>query len=136
MDKPEDAKSSGQRYQERLAEQQDQDELSTDYANAIFLAPNLLDLKIVFGETVIFPTRGADWHTSITIPWPQAKLLQYYLAVIIAAHEMDNGPIKIPSAMLPTDPPSPPAQDTVKPELMKYLKFLKEYHRKFIEEVK
>jgi hypothetical protein len=136
VSKPEDGKTANHIRQELLTEQEDQPELSTEYANAIFLAPTLLDLKVIFGETVIFPGRGTNWHTSITIPWQQAKLLQYYLAVIVAAHEMDNGPIKIPVAMVPKDPPPLPVSETVKPELLKYLKFLHEYHHKFVEELK
>ena len=110
------------------------EELFTAYTNAIFLSPAVLDMKIVFGETAILGQGTVDWHSSITMTWQQAKILQYYLTVIIAAHEMDNGLIKIPRAMLPKGTPPLPDQGSVKPELLKYLKFLEEYRRKFLEE--
>jgi len=50
------------------------DELVADYANNTAFEQTIWDLKMIFGE---YSQRagGVDWHTSITVPWAQAKLL-------------------------------------------------------------
>jgi hypothetical protein len=87
-------------------------ELDSDYANNVFFEPSIWDLKLIFGE---FSGRSndVDWHTSITLPWAQAKLLHYYLGLNIAIHELANGsPIEIPAQMLPTLPQLPEAEES------------------------
>src|SRR5271163_1783555 len=80
--------------------QAEPDELSHEYANNVFFGPTIWDLKLVFGE-LSGMKEGVDWHTSITLPWATAKLMSYYLAINLAAHELDNGIIRVPKAMLP-----------------------------------
>src|ERR1700733_9457104 len=88
-------------------------ELDSDYANNVFFEPSIWDLKLIFGE---FSGRAdaVDWHTSITLPWAQAKLLHYYLGLNISIHELANrSAIEIPAQMLPTLPPLPAAGEDV-----------------------
>jgi len=50
------------------------DEMNTEYANNVFFEPTVWDLKLIFGE---WSSRAnlVDWHTSVTVPWAQAKLM-------------------------------------------------------------
>lgn len=103
--------------------------LSADYANNVFFAANVWDLKVLFGE-LSARGEGVDWHTSITLPWAQAKLMAYYLAINIAAHEMDEGPIRIPESMIPPEPPPP--QESQK----EIFEFIKAHRQKFLDSLK
>jgi len=76
-------------------------DLNVEYANNTFFEPTVWDLKIIFGE---FSGRSAsvDWHTSITVPWAQAKLMAYYLLLNVALHELSEGtPTYIPPGVNP-----------------------------------
>lgn len=77
-----------------------------DYANSAIFEAGPWDLKIVFGQ--LDQRSGApdtDWHTAITIPWPYAKVLSYYLQLNIVAYEAQNGKIAVPEFALPPEPP-------------------------------
>jgi hypothetical protein len=81
------------------------DEITSDYANNVALEQTVWDLKLIFGE---FSNRlgTVEWHTSITMPWAQAKLLSHYLQANVAVWEINNGSVAIPEAMIP--PPLAP----------------------------
>jgi hypothetical protein len=53
-------------------------------------------------------TSEVDWHTALSIPWLQVKLVAYYLLVQAAWYEIQNGPLKIPSYVMPAKPTPPP----------------------------
>ena len=81
------------------------EELPSDYANNVAFESTVWDLKIIFGE---FSHKNVEWHTSMTVPWAQAKLMAYYLELNIGAHEMAGIPINIPPAFIPAPPVLPP----------------------------
>ena len=113
-----------------------EEEFTADYANNVFFSPTVWDLKIVFGELSAVK-QAVDWHTSITLPWAQAKLMAYYLEVNIAAREMREGRIKIPEMMLPPEPPPPPPESEKDYAASKALfDMIKERRTKFIENQK
>jgi hypothetical protein len=109
----------------------EESELNTEYANTVFLAPTLLDLKMIFGENEVFPGQGYNFHTSITIPWAAAKILQYYLATIVTSHEMDQGSIQIPKQMTPKPPEPPPVSRDANPLLWRHYEVMNENYHKF-----
>jgi hypothetical protein len=79
------------------------------YANNIQFEPSAWDLKIVFGELSQTAAKAVvEQHTSITISWLQAKMLDFYLRVQIAAHELEDGKIQVPERVLPPEPPPLP----------------------------
>jgi hypothetical protein len=84
------------------------DELASDYANNVGFEFTVWDLKILFGE-YSDRIKGTDWHTSVTIPWAQAKLMLYYLKLNIDFYEAQEGKIRVPGSMLPPEPPAPSA---------------------------
>ncbi len=110
------------------------EDLTTEYANNVFLQPTIWDLKILFGELSALD-KSIDWHTSITLPWQQAKLMAYYLELNVAVMELRQGPITIPSVALPQEPPPPPA-DQANPTNQAIWELIKERRRKFIESLK
>lgn len=96
------------------------DEITSEYANNTYFVRNIWDLKILFGELGIVG-QEIDWHTAVTLPWPQAKLMAFYLQINILAHEQEQGPIKVPKNMLPPPPPQ-----TMDAPLVKYIQRLRE----------
>ena len=78
------------------------------YANNSHIDGTIWDLQIVFGE--YSPrTREVDWHTTVTMPWAQAKLMAYFLQVQVAVYEFGHGEIRIGSNLIPG--PLPPPTD-------------------------
>jgi hypothetical protein len=75
------------------------------YANNAFFESTSWDLKITFGqtETQISPNSVIQ-HTAITVPWPYAKVLVYFLQVQIAAKEAEDGRIVVPKGILRPPP--------------------------------
>lgn len=74
------------------------------YANNVRFEMTAWDLRVLFGQlasTTISGEPGVDWHTDVTIPWIQAKLMHFYLGVNLALYETENGTIKIPTSVLP-----------------------------------
>jgi hypothetical protein len=77
----------------------------SEYANNSLFEPSVWDLKIIFGQ--LYRAKNGksdvDWHTAITLPWPQVKLFAYYLQVNLAMHEAENGVVKVPERLHPAE---------------------------------
>jgi hypothetical protein len=75
------------------------------YANNTLLESSVWDLKIAFGQLDqrrdVLGDPGVEWLTSVTVPWPQAKIFAYYLLLSIAEYEARNGFIRVPDAVRP-----------------------------------
>lgn len=81
------------------------------YANNSQLASSLWELRIIFGQTE--PSVGPDGvlqHTSLRLPWPQAKVLAYFLQLHILGEEMEHGRIVIGAGIIPELPANPPKE--------------------------
>jgi len=90
--------------EEKASSQSFFEDLTTDYANNVAVEATIWDLKLIFGE-YSDSDKSVNWHSSITIPWAQAKLLSHYLQVNVAVREVSEGPISIPEVMIPQPPP-------------------------------
>jgi hypothetical protein len=66
------------------------------------------DLRIFFGQLVPGGEAEVDYHTDVTIPWAQAKLMHLYLGINIMLYEHQNGRIPVPRSVLPAILASPP----------------------------
>jgi len=102
-------------------------ELTTDYANNTLFEPTIWDLKLIFGE-FSQRSKSIEYHTSITVPWAQAKLIMYYLQANVAVHESETGTIKIPKAVWPQEwvpPAEQAAKDPKNKQLYERLKKLR-----------
>lgn len=75
------------------------------YANCAHLELSGFDLKLIFGQ--LDQSNGqpqVDWHTAVTLPWAQAKILAYFLQANVETFEAVNGKIKLPIGTLPPAP--------------------------------
>ena len=105
----------------------------TDYANNVYLESSVWDLKIIFGQldqSVSPPV--TEQRSAITIPWIQAKILNYLLAGHIMGHETVTGKIVVPSAVVPPEL-SPPTEEAKKadPNLQKFYDEMKKLREQF-----
>jgi len=110
------------------------DDLTADYANNVAFETTIWDLKLIFGE-YSDQDKAVEWHTSMTIPWAQAKLLQYYLQINIEAYEAEHGKVRVPSSMLPLEQPPPPSESETPLNKMVY-EIVRRHREKFIQELK
>jgi hypothetical protein len=111
----------------------EEEEITSDYANNTLLEPTIWDL--IFGE---FSQRSnaIDWHTSVTIPWAQAKLLSHYLQVNLAVWEINHGKINIPEVMIPKPPPPLPPEQEKDPKAKAVFETIKRHNQHFTESLK
>lgn len=68
------------------------DDFVARYANNVFFEISLWDMKITFGE--LDQSLGENvvvQHEAITMPWPAAKILSYFLQLNLAAQEARTG---------------------------------------------
>ena len=109
------------------------EDLYTDYANNVYLESSVWDLKFMFGQldqSVNPPI--TEQRSAITIPWIQAKILNFLLTAPIMGYEMANGKIAVPSAVVP--PEISPATEEAKkadPNLQKFHDELKKLREQF-----
>lgn len=80
------------------------------YANHAYYLPTAWDLTVIFGELQRDSNKPStpeytvvEQHTSITISWPEVKMMSFYLQIQILAHELDDGTINIPTRVLPPE---------------------------------
>jgi len=101
------------------------------YANSVYFQPSEWDLKLIFGEVDNDPKDGTTFveqHTSISVPWLQAKLMNYYLTLQVGVYEMTHGEISVPQALIPTEYPPDPTLDESGQKMHAYIeKMRKEF---------
>jgi hypothetical protein len=92
------------------------------YANNTQFESTLWDLKLTFGQVDLANSK-IEQHTSMVLPWPQAKLAAYYMLVNVTIHQANNGLIYIPPAVLPKrpDPSDPTIEGPHGKRLVEYL---------------
>ena len=91
------------------------------YANNTLIENSLWDLKIIFGQLEQHTGRPqVDWHTAVTVPWLQSKILSYYLRLNILSHEADNGTIKVPGQVMPPKPLKPSGEFENDPKALEF----------------
>jgi|HubBroStandDraft_5_1064220.scaffolds.fasta_scaffold334949_1 hypothetical protein len=81
------------------------------YSNNVRFESTVVDLRIIFGQSDLQTgSEVVKQHTSITVPWPMAKLMIYYLAINVIGQETQNGTIQIPPIQVPP-PIEPPTEE-------------------------
>lgn len=74
------------------------------YANNFFFESSYWDLKLVFG--ILDQSKkpnSTNIHTTVNIPWAQAKVAAYVMLVNVVLQERYFGePIKLPKGLIPT----------------------------------
>jgi hypothetical protein len=120
---------------ETTANIQPEEEMTADYANNTMFEPTVWDLKLIFGE-YSQRAQSVEYHTSITIPWAQAKLLSYFLQANITAHEINFGKITIPNAVMPPEWIRPTLDQAQDPKTVEVFEALQKLRAQFVENLK
>ena len=116
------------------AEGEQFEEIIPVYANNTRFELNAWDLRIFFGQLMPGGRGEVDWHTDVTIPWAQAKLMHLYLGINLGLYELENGKIKIPPSVLPPVMASPPSGiDTSNPQALETFEFVQKAIQAFRE---
>jgi hypothetical protein len=108
----------------------------TVYANNFRLELSAWDLKILFGQIEQHTgSNEIDWHTAVTIPWSQVKILDYFLRTNIVYRERLDGEITIPARVIPA-PPVAPTEEQVKanPKILELHEAYKKIHAEIFGE--
>jgi len=85
---------------ERIVRKRDENFISR-YANYSYLESSLWDLKMIFGEIdQSGEPNVVPITTALTLPWPQIKVLTYFLRLHLEAYEQEHGRIKIPPGII------------------------------------
>ncbi len=75
------------------------------YANNAQLLSSNWDLEITFGQLDQKQGPNVVVQTgSVTLPWPAAKVLWYFLTLHLMGHEFDFGRVIIPAGIIPEFP--------------------------------
>jgi hypothetical protein len=93
------------------------------YANNVQFEASVWDLKLVFGELDQSKNPAViEQHTSVSLPWQQAKLTAYFLIVNFMAYEARHGRTPFPDSIIPKRPdPSEPGLDDTAKRVIEYL---------------
>lgn len=95
---------------ETETEKDDLDDVVPVYANNVRFEMTAWDLRLLFGQLMpISEGKGqVEWHTDVTIPWAQAKLMHLFLGINLTLYERENGKITVPPSVLPAAMTAPP----------------------------
>jgi hypothetical protein len=78
------------------------------YANNVFFESSLWDLKLIFGQNAQHIGQSAvEQHTAITLPWPQVKLMLYFMGNHLLTHEIQNGRVHLGPGLIAPLPDEP-----------------------------
>src|SRR5687767_12192888 len=72
------------------------------YANNVRFENNIWDMRLLFGN--LDQTEGRNTvthHTTMSLSWPQAKLMLFYFYANLAFQERWQGKINVPETMIP-----------------------------------
>jgi len=105
------------------------------YANNVKFEPSVWDLNFVFGETdqQLGPMVVVQ-HTAMSLSWPQVKIVAYFLRAYLAAHEAQNGRIKIHPGIIPPVPEEIPEETPDPVEFKKAVDAMLKNYDEFVRE--
>jgi hypothetical protein len=118
------------------SENDELDDVVPLYANNVRFEMTAWDLRMLFGQ--LMPSSEGkgqvDWHTDVTIPWAQAKLMHLFLGINLTLYERENGKITVPPAVLPASMAAPPAGvDASNPDAIETFKLVQSIIKAFRE---
>lgn len=91
--------------EKRGIENQRREDFAEFYANNSQVLSSVWDLRLVFGQ--LDQSQGPNTivqHSAVTLPWPQAKVMLYFLQMHLASHEAEHGKIIVPKGIIPEFP--------------------------------
>ncbi len=74
------------------------------YANSVSFESNVWDIRAIFGQLLTNEHNEVviEQHTSVAMPWTQAKIACFHMAINIIGWEQQYGPIRLPPQALPS----------------------------------
>ena len=109
------------------------EEFESLYANNVIIESSSLDATLVFGQLDTHTGSPViQQHTAVSLPWPTAKLLVYFLQVLIADQESQNGKVKIPIGILP---PIIPVPEGANPRQQKVIELAQQLHHQLVADL-
>jgi hypothetical protein len=108
------------------------------YANNVYFQPSEWDLKLTFGELDNDKDNNVfvNQHTSISIPWLQAKIMNYFLTLQLGVYEMGHGRIQIPPAVMPPEPEPPSGLLENDPAAKRIYEYVKKMRQELVDSIK
>jgi hypothetical protein len=86
-------------------------DFANTYANNVFFESSFWDLRMIFGQNdQQLGLNAVVQHTAVTIPWPQVKVMKYFLDSHLLTYETQNGRIHIPPNIIPAVPDELPKE--------------------------
>lgn len=84
------------------------EDFSSLYANNVRFESSIWGLRMVFGELDQSAEEGkqvVEFHTAISVPWIQVKLMIFYLQCHLISHELETEKVKVPGGVVPPELP-------------------------------
>lgn len=106
------------------------------YANNVSFESSLWDLRMVFGQNDpgIGPNAVVQ-HTAISIPWPQVKLMKYFLDSNIKTYEIQHGKIDLqPNLVLEVPREVPTEILALDPKATEIFAAMRRHYEEFVSE--
>jgi hypothetical protein len=102
------------------------DDFLTIYSNNVQFENSAWDMKLIFGQLdQSHDPAIVEQNIAVTMAWAQAKIAAYYMFINLAIHQGQNGPIQVPSAVIPARPdPEDPSLDVPGRRTVRYLAWL------------
>ena len=109
------------------------EDFKNEYANNVFLESSAWDLKLNFGQ--FDQSRGTNavvQYLGVTLPWPQVKMLIYFLRLHLDVQEINNGHVSVPKNVIPQIPA--PSKETIKqnPDAKKIFEAISKLYNEFV----
>jgi hypothetical protein len=103
------------------------------YANNTQLLSSIWDIHIAFGQLdqSIGPNTIVQ-HSAVTLSWPQAKVLLYFLQMHVTGHEVEHGRIVVTKGLIPEFPTQLPKNAEKNATIEKSWKILRKLYEEFI----
>ena len=104
------------------------------YANSVIFQPSEWDLRLVFGEldNESDDTIFIQQHTSIAVPWLQAKIMHYFLTLQLGMYEKSHQPIAVPESLMPPDANPPEGAFKDDPQAKEVYDYIKKMRAEFV----
>jgi len=110
-----------------------EDDFKAVYANNFQFEASVWDLKIMLGQLERHTgSTLVNWHTAVTIPWLQVRLVAYFLLINLAIHEQENGRVNIPVRVMPKAPEPPSGDQANDPSAIAFYEACKKIYEEML----
>lgn len=110
----------------------------SSYANNVAFEASAWDIKLLFGQLDQASGKtSVKQHLAVTIPWPQAKLLLFWLRVQVEAAEASvKAKIPIRKDLIPPELPPPTDKEKNDPDAKEFYELYRKAREEFLASMK